>query len=822
MPYEGSTGTSEGVPYERFSALVMELVEGEDLSRRIARGAIPIDEALPIARQIAEALEAAHDQGIIHRDLKPANIKVRPDGTVKVLDFGLAKAIELADPQGSAPQAATITTPAMTVRGMILGTAAYMSPEQAKGHVVDKRADIWAFGCVLYEMLTGKKAFTGQDVTDTLTSVMRDTPDWSALPATTPAAIRTLLRRCIERDLRKRAPHIAVARYDIEGAITSTGDLVHGSAPMPRWRPRRVTGVVLATAVALVAGWSAGRYAAPRPLPGNPVRFQVDAPPDAPFKQGAMTFLAVSPDGTRLAYIGQPRGRPSAVWLHSFTDGTSRELANTTGASNMFWSPDGRHLAFQTPAQLKRVDVSSGTVQTICSTRGSGSGAWNQDGIILLPDQAIQRVPAAGGTPEAITTVDTAKGDVRHLRPRFLPDGRRFLFTALNREADKSTLHLGELGSATTRILGEIGSGADYVQPGYLIHAQKGRLIARPFDAAAGQWAGDPIVVSDSVRQQATGQASFATTMSGVLAFDPSAIFSEPVDLTWVARGGGPAGLFAHLDGGHVMAMAADENTVAVEENIGAEGNTIWLLDGKRGTRTRATFDKGIQAHPVWSPDGTRFVYLGGPAGAMRLWIKTANGTGEPEALTPSDLQGPGNQQATDWSRDGRIVVYEEQNRDTGLDLKYVDLTGDRRPAVAIQTPFDERLGQLSPDGRLLAYDASDSGRSEVYVATFPDGAKRWSISNRGGAKPRWSFNGRELVFVDSVGVLQSVAIDRTGEFRAGVPTPLFSLGGIETDGFNYALSRDGTRVLVMRPSAQGPQPRMSVILNWPATLTTR
>ena len=808
-------------PPEGGHALVMELVEGEDLAQRLARGPIVIDDALPIARQIAEALEAAHDAGIIHRDLKPANVKVRSDGTVKVLDFGLAKAFD-PGPAKDPANSPTITSLANTIGGMILGTAAYMSPEQAKGKPVDKRADIWAFGCVLYEMLSGKRAFKGDDVTEIITSVIRDTPDWQALPIATPPAIRTLLRRCIEKDPRKRAPHMAIARMEIDDAMTATGELVRGHAGQRAPASVRTVSAVamFVGATALVGGWALARFTTPAPQPPAAIRFQFDGPLAYEFSQRVTAFLAVAPDGQRVAYIGQPRGRVSHVWVHSFTDGSAREYENTTGVTTLFWSPDSRYIAFHTPGQLNRLDVTSGSVQQLAATDGGAFGTWAADGTILFGGSRIMRVSASGGQPEPVTTIDAEKGELRHVRPSFLPDGRHFVFSASNPDGAKSTLQLGELGSTTTRMLDTIPFGADYVDPGYLVFAREGKLMARPFDAAAGQWTGDAMVIADSVRQQALGAAAFSASVSGVIAYDSSSLFGGDLDLEWVARDGRPAGTFGELTAGHSMALAPDDTSVALETSAGATGNAVWIHDGARGTRARLTSAKISEGHPVWSPEGRRVVYFEGQPGSMtRLLIKVVNGTGDAEPLLGPNDETPTTRQPTDWSRDGRYIVYEEMTSSRSFELKYVDLNGDRKPAVAISTPFSDRLGQLSPDGKLIAYESPETGEPQIYVATFPDASMRWPISNRGGAKPRWSNNGRELMFVDPDGTLQSVAITLSGGFRAGVPTPLFALNGIATDGYNYAISRDSTRFLVMRASQKGPTPRVNVIMNWPATV---
>ena len=512
-------------------ALVMELVAGEDLSARIARGPIPLDEALPIARQIAEALEAAHEAGIIHRDLKPANIKLRDDGTVKVLDFGLAKALDVApDALGDG---ATITSPAMTMRGVILGTAAYMAPEQAKGKPVDRRADIWAFGCVLYEMLTGRRTFKGDDLTDTLTAVLRDEPDWTALPAETPPPVRALLRRCLQKDPRQRLPHVGIVRLDLAESVAGGAALESGSAPpssppmtRPRWRERLAWGLVLvAAAAALAMGMRPGERAVADP----PLRFTVETPEGVRLVTRSTVYLAVSPNGQQLAFVGQDERGEGALWVHAFGTGRARLLDGTQGALHPFWSPDARHLAFAAAGSLKRIDLQSGAVQTVCELRravdGFGMGTWSRDDVILFSDGALYQVRASGGVPEPATSVDDGAGDFRHNRPHFLPDGRHFVFSAINRDLERSTLRLGELGRLDSRTIGDTASSAEYVQPGLLVYAAGGRVLARPFDAAIGQWTGDPSVLAESVRNlESQGAAAFSTSRNGALVYDEGTV----------------------------------------------------------------------------------------------------------------------------------------------------------------------------------------------------------------------------------------------------------------------------------------------------------
>jgi Tol biopolymer transport system component len=802
-------------------ALVMELVEGEDLSQRIARGAIPIDEALPIAKQIAEALEAAHDAGIVHRDLKPANVKVRPDSTVKVLDFGLAKP-QPQDLRTSGPQdlahSPTITSPAMTMHGVILGTAAYMSPEQAKGKAVDKRADIWAFGCVLYEMLSGKRAFQGDDVTDIITSVMRDTPDWNALPGSTPASIQRLLRRCLEKEPRRRAGHMSIARLEIDDAMVSTSEPVQLSQAKPARGGAGAAFTIAAVAIAAAVGLFVTRPA--ESLPPAVVQFSVSPMGETPrFLRGPGSY-AISPDSQLLVYSSQTADGPVELWLHSFRDGNARRLANTVSALFPFWSADSRAIAFFANGKLNRLDLASGGVETICNCP-AGIGTWNRDDVILFSSPSgINRVPAGGGTPETVTSVDLTAGEVRHMRPQFLPDGRRFLYGALNGEAGKSTLRLRDLESGDTRSIGAIGLGAEYVAPGYLVYAASdGPLLARPFDADTATFTGEAVVISKTVRQQTLGLASFSTSPGGMLVYDPTNVSGE-MELAWFNRDGRRAELFAAVSGVHAMALASNDQLAAVEMLAGGRAAGIWLLDAARGTRTRFTFDADTglaQGHPTWSPDLRQIVFfIGNPGSQTTMLLKDAAGTANAQPLLPAETS-TNPQQPTDWSPDGRMVIFEENTKANSWDLRYARLD-DRRAVDILHSPFAERQGQVSPDGKYLAYVSTESGQQEVYVVSFPNPTERWTISSRGGTSPRWGRDGRELLFVDRQDMLMRVPIPAGDSFRPGVPAPLFPLGGVPTDGWNYAIGRDG-RLLILRPTRREAREALNVVLNLPQLL---
>ncbi|HEX4914782.1 MAG TPA: hypothetical protein VFV51_12535, partial [Vicinamibacterales bacterium] len=656
----------------------------------------------------------------------------------------------------------------------------------------------------------------GDDVTDIITSVMRDTPDASALPASTPPPIRVLLQRCLEKDPRKRAPHMSIARLAIEDAampLVAMPPAAHGA--VPRAVPMAAIAAVL-IALAAVGVFVAERWLSPPPRP-LPITFHVDSAGDTRFSQRLTTFLAVSPDGRQLAYVARGSGPNESLWIHSFETGEARAIPNSQDAGMPFWSPDSRAIAFRLGGGLRRVDLSASAAQTLCECPGSG-GSWNRDGVILFANGEIKSVPATGGEPRAITTIDESAGEIRHLNPHFLPDGRHFLFTALHREVEKSTLRVGALGSATTELLGTNGSGAHYVEPGYLVYAQDTRLLARGFDAASRKWTGDPIVIASTVRQQSAGAAAFSASPSGVIAFDPNNLFRQDSEAVWVDRQGKTVAKLSDLASVHTLAISPDEKTLAVEQNTVSAGNNVWIIDGARGTSTRLSFERGTQGHPVFSPDGTRVAYFSGQPGTITsLHIRAANGAREPEPVTAANAAAAGTMQPTDWSRDGRYLVYEEQDLKTRhYDLKVVDLSGTQPPMTVVGNPFQERLGQLSPDGRWLAYQSDESGREEIYVVSFPDRSHRVIASSRGGQKPRWGKD--ELLFVDGQGVLTVVAVKGGTQIEVGPPVSLFPLNSITTDGYNYAVSRDGSRFLVTRPSTSGPKLRVTVITNWPAT----
>jgi Tol biopolymer transport system component/predicted Ser/Thr protein kinase len=813
------------------NALVMELVEGEDLSQRIARGAIPIDEALPIAKQIAEALEAAHEAGIVHRDLKPANVKVRPDGTVKVLDFGLAKALEPGSglrPPGSAQIAdsPTITSPAMTVHGMILGTAAYMSPEQAKGRPVDRRADIWAFGCVLYEMLTGTRAFNGDDVTDIITSVMRDRPDWSALPPTTPAAMLTLLRRCLEKDPRNRAPHIAIARMEIADAMTTTGELV-GRAPAPAARSTAwpIAAAAL-TVAALAVGWASSRYfAAAPPAPGSmslsTLLVEENLNARAPSQR-----LALSPDGRHLAYVGGvPEGRMQ-LYLRSLDRAAGQPLAGTDGAIGPFWSHDSRYIAFRSGNELKKIDIAGGPPITIIRedviaatvnayAQQGMPGTWNADDVIVYSNgSVIRRVSAMGGPSEAVTTLDAAANETQHDFPHFLPDGRHFLYAAFSGLRPAGTFVASLDGRVKKRIVDD--SGNAQFASGYLLFLRGSSIMAQPFDPSGHELSGEATPIIEAVMANVTTRpgAAYAASRDGTLVYQ-TALGLSGTRLAWSTRAGQQTLIaddpWAYRD----LALSPDGTMAAIAPLDEGGRSDIWLLNLARGGRTKLT-TTGTGQSAVFSPDGKSVVYSAITGGSADLFRKRADGSGNEERL----FEAPGFTTPTDWSPDGKVLLFDMFSPATNTDVMALPLDGAAKPAALLGSRFAERWGQFSPDGKWIAYGSDDSGTREVFLTRFGGGG-RWQVSTRSGNYPRWSRDGREVFFYSAVaGKIMAARVDTRGD-TAKIDTPVALFDARAPEGFGryfYDVAPDG-RFLMAGSSSPTTMATVTLAVNWPAML---
>ena len=803
-------------------ALVMELVEGEDLAQRIARGAIPVAEALPMAKQMADALEAAHEQGIIHRDLKPANIKVRRDGTVKVLDFGLAKAMEPAFAQSAwagqadASMSPTITSPAMTQAGMILGTAAYMSPEQARGEPVDKRADIWAFGCVLYEMLTGQRAFDGQGVSETLARVIEREPDWAKLPAALSPALRTYIRRCLQKDPRQRVQAIGDVRLALEGAFETAVPQTAAPAVVSDWRRVALVGVAAIIASGAIIGTLV--WVAMRPAPPRVSRLQL-----TPAGAAALTInwnerdLAITPDGSRLIYVGN---QGTQIFVRAL-DALAPVAVFTGSVSGLFVSPDGQWIGFRDGlGVLKKVAVAGGPAVTLATidTAGSSGATWGPDDTIIVAtnsvDTGLQRVSAAGGPPTVLTRPDRAQGEADHFWPEMLPGGRAVLFTitSLTGGLDAAQVAVLDLQTGARRILVRGGSHAHYVSSGHLVYAAAGTLRAVPFDLAGLETRGTPVTVVPDVVTTIRGGVNAVVAGDGTLAYVLGTVEGTPRTLVWVDRQDHETPIPAPPRPYLLPALSPDNTRVAVFAND--QQRDLWLWDLRRTTLTRLTFTPGVDVVQVWTPDSRRLIFTSERAGVRNLFWQAADGAGAVERLTES----PDTQYPTGVSPDGRWLIFTDESPTTVNDVMMIELEGARRVTPLVQSPFAERNGIISPDGRWLAYEANDSGRYQIYVRPFPDvNSGRWQVSTTGGTRPIWARSGQELVYVSPTSALMGVGVARGPSWAATTPTLVVKEGyftNLNWWGRSYDISPDGQRFLMIKEGgADGTAAPVSIIV---------
>jgi Tol biopolymer transport system component len=825
-------------------ALVMELVEGDDLSQRIARGAIPVDEALPIAKQIAEGLEAAHQQGIVHRDLKPANIKLRPDGAVKVLDFGLAKALAPEQDSASALHRSlspTITSPAMlTGAGIVLGTAAYMAPEQAKGREADKRSDIWAFGCVLYEMLTGRRPFDGEDMTDVLGAVVRLEPSWEALTPDVPAPVRTLLRQCLVKDRRQRVGDIAAVLFVLEHQAKLAPTVPVAS------RSNRIAWLVAAlSAIALivtaVVALRMSRSGAPA---SDPVQFTIAPPENTVFGgpaaggTGTIAQLAVSPDGRNIVFVAGAQFE-FKIWLRPVASAEARPMQGTEGGAFPFWSHDSRFVAFFAGGKLKKVAIAGGPPVVLADAAGLG-GSWSRDNMIVFGSggSGVFRVPSAGGVPTAVTTL--ADGESAHRWPYFLPDGRHFFYTAVTGACcpptKPGTIKIGSLDQDEPAVaLLQADSSASY-SSNHVLFARDQTLMAQAFDPDARQLAGDAVPVTERISTEGSRYVSVSLSENGTLAYAPGDSLS-PLQLTWFDRAGKILGALGEGGVDANLSLSPDERQVAVALRSGSPENLdIWTIDVARNLRNRVTSDAKHEGWPIWSLDGTRILFGvswrsdGAESEKARLVQTRVNASGVNETLleavdTPSRPCGPRQctLAPTDWSADGRFVLYTFTGSfPRTVDIWALPLFGDRAPFPVANSQFNESLGVFSPDGRWIAYTTDEAGPPNVYVQPFLRAGGKHRISPNGGRNPHWRADARELFYLDASGTMTVVPIDATDTF--GLPKALFPTGMVSTNNM-YAVTKDGQRFLVdAGPLALGLAQRpqitpLTVIVNWTSTL---
>jgi Tol biopolymer transport system component len=815
------------------TALVMEFVEGPTLAERIAGGPIPLDEALLIAKQIAEALEAAHLQGIIHRDLKPANIKVRPDAKVKVLDFGLAKAFTTESVGPSSPaltNSPTITSPiGMTGVGVILGTAAYMAPEQAKGRPIDKRSDIWAFGCVLYEMLTGTRAFDGDDIADALANVLKSEPDWTRLPAGTPPAAQRLLRQCLRKDAKLRVPDISVARFEIEEALAGSADRPeHTPGPQQRSASK---GLLFAGAVGILATATGigGTWLSLRPDRAPLTQLTIQRPDGAPMGTASPAVdLDISLDGRNVVYVAVNNQRGGAqLFVQQLDRLEPLALVQVGNPFSPAFSPDGRSIAYFDlgTRSIMKVPAAGGPPTRIAPYDGGTRGlSWGDDDSIVFATigSGLMRVPATGGTLETITMPKGSDEDSVHLFPQYLPGARGVLFSVAGSAGPGTTGPEGlqtavlDLRTREYRVIIPGASSARYVRSGHVVYATGQTLRAARFDLERLEVRGEGMPVVERVATKPGGAASVGVSATGTLAYlrGTAGVVSERT-LAWIDR----QGREEPIAGAPVRAygyprLSPDGTLIALD--IRDRGNDTWIFDMNRGTLQQLTFDSGMNRGVAWNRDGTRIAFSVQRDGTENIYWQPADGTGKPEQLT----EGKRPQLPLGFTPDGEYLLFTEPAAPP-FDMYMVGLA-DRKIRPLLTSPkFTEQNGEVSPNGRWLAYQSSESGIDEIWVTPFPnvdDGGKRL-VSSGGGTRPTWSASGKELFYFRVPDTIMAVPVTTDGvRFAFGNPAVAVTANVLAPlGGRTYAVSADAKRFLVIKNAAQGPtpSPQLVIVLNW-------
>ncbi|MEO8100255.1 MAG: protein kinase [Acidobacteriota bacterium] len=798
--------------------LVMEYIEGES-----PKGPLPLETALAYCRQIGSALEAAHARGIVHRDLKPGNIKIKPDGTVKVLDFGLAK---VGHPDTPDTELSPTLTIGMTEAGMILGTAGYMPPEQARGKTVDKRADIWSFGVVLHEMLTGSRLFKGETVTDTLAAVIEREPDLKKVPG----QVRPLLRACLQKDPNKRLHDIADAWLLLGTDLPKQAESTSTSLLWPA-----LAGVALLAATGL-----AFLHFRETPPVAELTRFQMTLPAQS---AATATYLALSPDGRNLVFNSNEPDGTQRLWIRSMDTLQARQIAGTEGALSPYWAPDSRWIGFALGGKVKKVEVASGAPPvTLAEVPGNaGIGTWNKDGVIVFGNRAsnggISRVAATGGAVTKLTALDPKRKEDFHSYPVFLPDGNHFLYLRSSTDGNLDGIFLGSLEmkpeDPPSEMLLASNLGVPYVPSstaeggGRLLFLRGNTLMAQPFDASAIKLLSEPVPIAENVGAAGSG-GFYSASSTGTLVYRTGGGGSR--QLSWYDSKGGVLGKGTDPAAYEELAFSPDGLRVAAMR--AEEQNDLWLLDLSRNSSTRFTFDPAFDADPVWSPEGSQIAYCSG-SNCQNLLRKASNNAGEPEIL----LQDPTSPLIPlDWSRDGKYLLFRKTVGGS-FDLYLLPLPGSpgeqRKPIPLLATPFGETQAKFSPDGRWFAYRSNESGRSEIYVRPFQSNAEastaaaggKWMVSTAGGHQPRWSRDGKRLLYVSDAGSLMQVDVQQGSvtSFQYGAPKKLFDAPFYPAAAGNAAptwdMTPDGQKFLITTLVGTNSSPPTTVVLNWEAAL---
>ena len=806
------------------TALVMEMVEGSTLADRIADGPIALDETLNIAKQLADALDAAHQQGIVHRDLKPANVKVTLDGLVKVLDFGLAKALETSsssDPALTATASSGITRP-----GLILGTAAYMAPEQARGKQVDRRADIWSFGCVVYEMLTGIAAFSGESMLDTLTAVLERTPAWDRLPETVPPNVRRSLHRCLEKDSKRRARDIGDVWLDLEqsdGVDDAPTRLDRSASTLrSKWKPLVTLvggGIVGVALAATVLSWRPPPPTAPPLAPVVRFMLPVEPVPSTKFGVSLNLRLAISRDGRRLAYVSERPDKTTTIFLRQLASPETVAVPGTEGATTVFFSPDGEELGFFAGGKLKRVSVRGGTVRTICDVAQGAGASWGDDNTIVFAPSAmsvLMRVSVRGGTPAPMTTLQ--KGEVSHRWPEFLPDGTAIAYAASN--SDDFTSSRIVVQSLRTGERTEIGEGTypRYTSNGYIVFARETSLLALPFDIERLRPIEKPRLLANDLRMNTvTGGALFAVSHNA-LVYRPVGASFVPRLMVWVDTNGNEE--IVPLEPRPILQprLSPDGTRVAFTVGERTRDRDVWIYDFAHRAAAQLTVETGEDETAVWSRDGGRIAFSATRDNQPRMILALpSSGGGQPTHLG----SGRYSVHVSDWSPDGGVLAWTEFDPASGGKIRVITADGSRTIQTLTNTAFDNRGAVFSPDGRWLAYTSNESGRDEVYAQPYPGPGPKRRISVGGGQEPAWP-RADSRIYFRGQDRMMSVDVRTSPTFVASTPGPLF-VDKYETEhnaDRNYDVSADGRRFLMLKTARPFLPAELNVVLNWSATLT--
>lgn len=794
-------GTHEGIDF-----LVMEHLEGETLADRIARGPLPVDEALRYGVEIADALDKAHRRGIVHRDLKPGNVMLTRTGA-KLLDFGLARSVDTTS--GISPESATlVATPTaarpLTEEGTIVGTFQYMAPEQLEGESIDARTDIFAFGALMYEMLTGKRAFSGKSRASVIAAILAAEPQAvSSVRPLTPRALDRVISLCMKKDPDERWQSVYDVRLELESI--AIGDTTTAAPPVSK---RNVLAGWLAAALVALAALAYVVYdRRANHHPPASIAFEVMPPPSTLFNSldGPATM---SPDGKQFAVrITHPNQEENVIWLRSLHSTKLRPLRGTAHAYEVFWSPDGRQLGFFARGKLRRIDVASGAITTIGSVGDSRGGSWGDDTILFAPTPyaPLHRISPTGGAATPVTKLDKSRKETGHWRPSFLPDGRRFLFIALSAEPDKSAVYLGSLDSPEVKRVLDLPTPAVYADPGFLIYLNEENLYAQPFDADEGETRGDPFLIAQDVaaiRQYAS--AGFSVSRNGVLIHHRRAEF--------------PAAALARFDlttkketpldfGGVNLDLSRDGTRVALQRiESQHRDDDIWIYDLRRSIASRVTFDQLAELGPVWSPDDRSLAYTVHNAEGPEAYVQPIGGAARERLLATQTL----GIELVDWTRDGRTLIAETSTLANQVDLIMIDVA-TRKMTPFLSTPFNEHSARFSPNGKWVAYVSNESGPEEVYVQPYPPDGTKWQVSTRDGTAPRWAADGKTLFFVSGMSRMLTAVpvITANGKFETGPPREYAAIGSVD-----YVITHDAREAVVSRRDPATPVP-LVVVTNW-------